>query len=162
MSFRSALFAKSSLTSACLKTEPLRVEAAIFPDDRKLYGCLLGAIGDGSRQAAAKQGMWKGHLAALIENVYLLDSTFDQVNIGRRYLRAKPLVIDLRTTKWFNPDPPYDCPWTGCLAMFDATVRFTRFPRQAGWQHASDFRPRRRRVVVEKLIDLAEPILTKD
>ena len=34
---------------------PLRVEAAVFPDDRKVYGTLLGRP---SRQAA-EPGMWR-------------------------------------------------------------------------------------------------------
>ena len=50
---------------------PLRVEAAVFPDDRKVYGTLLGRP---SRQAA-EPGMWYGHLAVAIDKEWLLDAT---------------------------------------------------------------------------------------
>jgi hypothetical protein len=118
------------LTHFGIKAEPIRVEATIFPNDRKHYGVVLGSFGDGSRQAPTKPGMWKGHLATLVETVYLLDTTFDQVNRGRPDLKAESLVIDLRQTKWFDPRPLWrNCPWTGCLTMFNATVRYTKAHR---------------------------------
>jgi hypothetical protein len=107
-------------------------------------------MGDGTRWAAAKPDKWKGHLCSLIEDVYLLDTTFDQCNMGHPHLKAKPLVIDPRETKWFDPDPARGCPWTGCLKMFDTTVRYSQFPRQAGWKNTPGFRPRQRRDVVWK------------
>lgn len=33
-----------ALTHFELKAEPIRVEAGIFPDDRKLHGCMLGVL----------------------------------------------------------------------------------------------------------------------
>lgn len=50
------------------------------------------------------------NLCSLVEGIYLVDTTLDQVNIGRPDLRAEPLVIDLRETKRFDPNPPYYCP----------------------------------------------------
>ena len=146
-----------------LKAEPLRVETSIFPDDRKLYGCVLGGIGDGTRRPAAKRDMWYGHLVSLVEDNFLLDSTLDQANKGNRRLNVKPLVIDLRATQWFDPNPPWiGAPWTGLLTPWPGVqVRYTRFPRQTGWKNAGDFRPRRRRGIVETLIKLAKPIFAE-
>jgi len=83
------------------------------PDDRKSHGgIVLGHIGGGTRRPATGPDKWKGHLVTLVEDIFLVDSTFDQVNLGRPDLRAQPLVLDLRQTKWFDQDPPYNCPWT--------------------------------------------------
>ena len=147
------------LTHFGIKAEPLRVEAGIFPDEPKLHGCVLGSIGDGTRRPAAKKDMWRGHLASLVSDQYLIDTTLDQANTGR-HLHVKPIVIDLRTTKWFDPDPPWiGESWTGLLTPWPGVqVRYTRFPRQAGWKNAGDFRPRRRREIVATLIKAAAPI----
>jgi hypothetical protein len=144
-----------------LKAEPLRVEAGIFPDEPKLHGCVLGSIGDGTRRPAARPDCWHGHLGSLVEDVFLLDSTLDQANKGNRRLNAKPIVIDLRTTKWFDSDPPWiGTPWTGLLRPWGNGVqlRYTQHHRQAGWKHAGDFRPCRRRELVPQLIAAAMPI----
>jgi hypothetical protein len=128
----------------------------IFPNARKHGGVVLGHLGDGTRRAAAKPDCWHGHLCSIVEGVYLLDTTFDQVNVGRPDLRAEPLVIDLRRTKWFDPSPPWrGCPWTGCLEMFDAVVRYTKAEKQRGFKSAGDFQPSRRRRLVPELIALA-------
>ena len=144
-----------------IQAEPLRVEAGLFPDDRKHYGCLLGAIGDGTRRPAAQPDMWIGHLATLISGRYLFDSTLDQANENSPHLHAKPIVIDLRTTKWFDPDPPlYGDPWTGLLRPWNngTQLRITQHPRQVCWKHAGDFRPCRRRELTPRLIAKARPI----
>jgi hypothetical protein len=142
-----------------IRAEPLRVEAAIFPNDRNITALCLGtwATEHDAQRPLPMLGSdtfprsWKG--------IYLLDTTFDQVNVGRPDLRAEPPVIDLRETKWFDPNPPLNCPWTGCLSMFGSVVRYTRFPRQVGFKSAGDFRPLRCREVVGRLIALAGPIL---
>ncbi len=97
------------LTHFGFKAEPLRIEAGLFHDDPKSYGCVLGNSGDGTRRAAAGQDMWSGHLASTprFNGVYLLDSTIDQANDNNPHLKAQPIVIDLRTTKWFDPNPPW-------------------------------------------------------
>jgi hypothetical protein len=38
--------------------------------------------------------MWHGHLAAVIDGIYLMDTTLDQTNVGHPHLGAKPVVID--------------------------------------------------------------------
>ena len=41
------------LTHFGLQAEPIRVEAGLFHDDPKSYGCVLGGSGDGTRRPAA-------------------------------------------------------------------------------------------------------------
>jgi hypothetical protein len=141
-----------------IKAEPLRVEAGIFPDDRKLPGCVLGSSGDGTRRPAAKPDHWQGHLVSLVENRYLIDTTLDQAD---RHLNARPVVIDLTRTTWFKPNlRSGQC--TGLLRLWDGVlVRYSPAPRQVGWKHAGDFRPRRRREIAARLIELAEPLFTQ-
>jgi hypothetical protein len=55
---------------------PVRVEAASFPDDRNLYGAILGRRG----YRRAGDGYWWGHLAVCIGQSWLLDPTLDQSN----------------------------------------------------------------------------------
>src|SRR5262245_63909454 len=61
-------------------SRPLRIEAAVFPDDRKFYGSILGGFSEPGRRRAASPGMWHGHLAVVVDNSWLLDATLDQAN----------------------------------------------------------------------------------
>src|SRR5262245_55857531 len=61
-------------------SRPLRIEAAVFPDDPKLSGNILGGFSEPGRRRAASPGMWWGHLAVLVEDAWLLDATVDQAN----------------------------------------------------------------------------------
>lgn len=144
------------LTHFGLEVAPLRVEAAVFPDDRKVHGCVLGSFGDGAPRRAAGADMWHGHLVSFVEECYLLDTTLDQAKVPG----VGSLVIDLCTTKWFDQCPTYrDMPWTGLLRPWPGIqVRYTKFHRQNGWQHAGDFRPRRRQEIVQTLIEKATPL----
>jgi hypothetical protein len=139
------------LTHFNLKAEPLRVEAAVFPEDRKRHGCILGSFGDGTRRSAAGKGMWLGHLVTLVAGYYLLDSTIDQVKVPG----VQPIVLDLRQTKWFKQNPPYrGTLWTGVLRPWPGIqARYTMFHRQNGWKHAGDFRSCRRKEMVALLIE---------
>jgi hypothetical protein len=147
------------LTRFGFKATPLRVEAAVFPDDQKRHGCILGSVGDGTRQPAARKGMWKGHLATVVADCYLVDSTIDQVKVPG----IKPLVIDLRETKWFEPHPYRGTPWTGVLRPWPGIqARYTMFSHQNGWKHAGDFRPRRRKRIVASLIEKSTPLFNSE
>src|SRR5262245_39128320 len=53
----------------------IRVEAAVFPDDRRHYGALLGGLPKGCRREAAGPGRWHGHLAVAVDDTWLLDPT---------------------------------------------------------------------------------------
>ena len=64
---------------------PVRVEAASFPDDRKLHGAILGWRGSGRR---AKEGYWKGHLVVCIGQSWLLDPILDQINARTQWADA--------------------------------------------------------------------------
>ena len=44
-------------------SRPLRIEAAVFPDDRKFYGSILGSWREPGPRRVASPDMWKGHLA---------------------------------------------------------------------------------------------------
>ena len=55
-------------------SRPLRIEAAVFPDDRKFYGTILGGWREPGRRRAASPDMWWGHLAVAIEDEWLLES----------------------------------------------------------------------------------------
>jgi hypothetical protein len=59
-------------------SRPLRIEAAVFPDDRKFCGTILGGW-TGSRRSASP-GKWWGHLAVVVKDDWLLDPTLDQAN----------------------------------------------------------------------------------
>ena len=103
-----------------IKAEPLRVTARILPDERGGVGVGLGSHhGCGERRPAAKPGMWYGHLVSLVEDRYLVDTTFDQVNEDEYFKlkNAEPLVLDLGQTKWFATDVKWPN-WTGNLPIF--------------------------------------------
>lgn len=136
-----------------LKAEPLRVTAGLFHDDPKKYGCVLGSPGDGTRQPAAKADHWNGHLVSIVENRYLIDTTLDQVNTDHPYLGATPIVIDLQATEWFQISPRIGFPYTGLMRLFpDVLVRYQEYHNQKGFRSASDFRARKRREIVGRLI----------
>ena len=61
-------------------SRPLRIEAAVFPDDRKFYGTILGGWREPGCRRAASPGMWLGHLAVVVEDEWLLEPTLDQAN----------------------------------------------------------------------------------
>ena len=80
---------------------PVRIEAAIYPNDRKFSGVILGSRQDSisCRRAAAKDH-WKGHLAVAIDEDWLLDPTLDQANrpewhpsvcVGPACVKLKPI-----------------------------------------------------------------------
>jgi hypothetical protein len=73
----------------------LRVEAGIFPDDRRCCGTILGS-GPLNRNAS-KPGMWKGHLVVVVGDQWLLDATLDQANKDEwpNTARVGPIVVEL-------------------------------------------------------------------
>ena len=148
-----------------LEAEPLRVTATMFANDniREHYGCVLGSDGNGTRMEAAGEGMWHGHLVGLIENRFILDSCLDQANTKNPWLEVTPLVVDLTATDWFKPDVCSDYHCTNNMTPFSsgALIRYTKFHRQIGWRSAGDFRPRRRKELVPRLIAAARPIFAR-
>lgn len=140
------------------QAEPIRVETGLFHDDPKSHGCVLGSSGDGTRRPAAGKDMWAGHLASIANERYLIDTTLDQANENNPHLHAKPIVIDLRATKWFDQDlRGGQC--TGLLRLWDdVQVRYSPAWRQVGWKSAGDFLPSRRREIVPLLLKITAPI----
>jgi hypothetical protein len=125
-------------------SRPLRIEAAVFPDDRRLGGTGLGR----SIRSAAAPGTWSGHLAVVIGDEWLLDATIDQANNDEWPPAARVGPIVVRLTKKF---------WTerGCvfIRVGESLVRFSLFPRQIGFTYAGEARPSR-------WLPLAQGILT--
>jgi hypothetical protein len=113
-------------------SRPLRIEAAVFPDDRKLYGSILGGW-TGSRHAASPD-MWWGHLAVVVDDEWLLDPTLDQANKKEWPTRVGPLAIRLAPKFWAEHGSIL-IQTNGC------TVRFSPHPRQNGFANAGDARP---------------------
>src|SRR5262245_52090077 len=83
-------------------SRPLRIEAAVFPDDRKFYGTILGGFSEPGRRRAASPNKWWGHLAVLAEDAWLLDATLDQANKEEWPLaiHVGPLVVRLEEKFW--------------------------------------------------------------
>jgi hypothetical protein len=145
-------------------TRPLRVQATVLPTKPRELGCTLGSNGDGSRQPAAGNGKWRGHLVTLVDNQYIVDTTLDQVNDTEPHLRAEPVVIHLPATNWFlyEDSKSYRYHRTGNLSVFnssDSTVRYSEYPRQNGFKYAGDFQACRRKALVPALIAMARETL---
>lgn len=122
------------------QADVLRVEAAVFFDDRNRIGTILGSRGDGTRRPASNKDMWKGHLVAVADGKWLLDPTLDQTRL------APPMVVEL-PDGWLNS-------WKAIfIPITDGQVRYAIFPQQVGYKSAPDFRPSRRRWVVEEVLD---------
>jgi hypothetical protein len=112
-------------------SRPLRIEAAVFPNDRKFYGTILGGWREpGSRQAASPDKWW-GHLAVAIENEWLLDPTLDQANKKERprSMRVGPLAIRLPEKFWAEHG-------SILIQVNKCSVRFSPHPRQVGFARA--------------------------
>jgi hypothetical protein len=131
------------------KSRPLRIEAAVFPDDRKFDGTILGSwIG---RRRAASPGKWWGHLAVLVEDDWLLDATIDQANKKEwsRSMRVGPLAIRLSEKFWAE--------YGSILVRTNGcSVRFAPYPRQVGFAHAGDARPSHWRPLAERILQAVE------
>jgi hypothetical protein len=118
-------------------SRPLRIEAAVFPDDRKLSGTILGNFnGAGPRRPAARPRMWWGHLAVAIDNDWLLDPTLDQANKENwpEEIRIGPLAVEI-PEKFWGKNGQILIQRNGC------GVRFCLHPRQNGFANAGDARP---------------------
>lgn len=115
---------------------PLRIEAAVFPDDRKLYGTTLGSFSGIGPRRAARPRMWWGHLAVAIDKNWLLDPTLDQANKEEwpQKIHVTPLAIK-------TPEEFWDDRGQIMLQINECTVRFCRHPRQNGFKNAGDARP---------------------
>jgi hypothetical protein len=115
-------------------SHPLRIEAAVFPDDRKLCGTILGSL-CGCRQAASP-GMWRGHLAVVVDDEWLLDPTLDQANKKEwpPSMRVGPPVVRISEKFWSEHG--------SILVQVDkCSVRFSPHPRQVGFANTGDARP---------------------
>jgi hypothetical protein len=117
-------------------SRPLRIEAAVFPDDRKFTGTILGGWREPGARRAAASDKWWGHLAVVIADSWLLDPTLDQANMSEwpRAIHVGPLAIRL-SKKFWAEHRSILFRTNGC------TVRFSPHPRQVGFVNAGDARP---------------------
>ena len=115
-------------------SHPLRIETAVFPDDRKPCGTILGSL-CGCRQAAST-GMWRGHLAVVVDDEWLLNRTLDQANKKEwpRSMRVGPLTVQL-TEKFWAEHGSILVQTNGC------SVWFSPHPKQVGFANAGAARP---------------------
>jgi hypothetical protein len=117
-------------------SRPLRIEAAVFPDDRKVCGTILGGWREPGCRRAASPGMWLGHFAVVIEDEWLLDPTLDQANKKEwpQAIHVGPLAIQLTREFWAEHG-------SILIRTNDCSVRFSPHPRQNGFANAGDARP---------------------
>jgi hypothetical protein len=115
---------------------PLRVEAKVFPDDRKLLGTILGGTPNGCFREAARPGMWWGHLVVAIEDIWLLDATLDQANKTEWPSSAQvgPLAVRLNDAFWKERKQII-------IQMNETEIRYFLYPRQVGFARLGDARP---------------------
>jgi hypothetical protein len=80
--------------------------------------------------------MWRGHLAAVLEDAWALDPTLDQANKKEwpRSMRVGPLAIRLPGEFWAEHGSIL-VQTNGC------SVRFSPHPRQTGFANAGEARP---------------------
>jgi hypothetical protein len=129
---------------------PVRVEAASFPDDRKLHGVILGSRGSGRR---AREGYWKGHLAVCIGQSWLLDPTLDQSNDanGTQWADAgigvEPVATSLAPEFW-DLDLSHQ-QWVRFPAVL---TRYLLVP-QKGFARAGDARPSHWRPLAKEITE---------
>jgi hypothetical protein len=128
----------------------LRIEAAVFPDDRKLYGNILGRIDPGCRRRASP-GKWWGHLAVVVDNDWLLDATLDQANerAWPRVMHVGPLAIQLSEKFWMERG-------SILVQVNQCSVRFSPHPRQIGFTNAGDARPSHWKPLADRIFHAVE------
>lgn len=149
----SCIFTSAALRDALetlgLQAELLRVEAR-GAGTKGLV--ILGSDGDGSRRPAAAPGMWRGHVAVIVEQRFLLDPTLDQIP------GCAPFAGEV-TDEWLRGDKTL---WwvDGVRAVgfpgrdADRAVRYHALPGRGGWKSAPDFRHgTRRRAVVAAIVE---------
>ncbi len=107
-----------------------RVTLGIFPNDRKYLASVLGSDGCGGPRYKADEGMWKGHLAVLVDEQWLCDSTSDQSN--RPGIKLPPLVVKLHS---LNPRE------STFFKVNDCDCRYSLYHIQNGFKSAPDARP---------------------
>jgi hypothetical protein len=114
---------------------PLRVEAKVRPDDKKLISTILGSRQNGFLREAAKPDMWRGHLVVAIEDIWLLDATLDQANKTEwpSSVRVGPVAVRLNNAFWNEQQI--------IIKMNKTEIRYFLYPKQVGFAHVQDARP---------------------
>jgi hypothetical protein len=133
----------------------LRIEAAVFPDDHKLSGTILGGWREPGRRRAAPPGKWWGHLAVVVDDEWLLDPTLDQANKREwpRSMRVGPLAVRLSKDFWAKHG-------SMLVRTNNCGVRFSPHPRQNGFAHAGDARPSHWKPLADRILQAANQART--
>jgi hypothetical protein len=128
---------------------PVRVEAASFPDDRKLHAVSLGR----SSGRRAPKGYWCGHLAVCIGQRWLLDPTLDQSNRTQwadAGIGVEPVAASLTPEFWDLDLPSHQrLVW---VRFFGVSTRYGLVP-QKGFARAGDARPSHWRPLAKEITD---------
>lgn len=120
-----------------IAARPVRVEAAIFPDDREQFAAILGSRRYRGWLAEAENGEWRGHLAVAVGDEWLLDATIDQANRPEwNGAGMDPLAVAL-PPRFFWPSGRVQA-WANGR---DCRARYTIFPNQKSFGKAYDARP---------------------
>ena len=132
-------------------SRPLRIEAAVFPDDQKLCGTILGGWREPGRRRAASPDKWWGHLAVAIDDEWLLDPTLDQANKKEwpRSMRVGPLAVHLSDKFWAAHG-------SILVQVNKCSVRFSPHPRQKGFANAGDARPSHWKPLADQIFQALE------
>jgi hypothetical protein len=96
--------------------------------------------------------MWKGHLAVVINDCWLLDATLDQANKKEwpQAIHVGPLAVRLSKDFWIERGSIL-VRTSGC------TVRFSPHPRQVGFAKAGDARPSHRKPLADRIFQVVQP-----
>jgi hypothetical protein len=135
-------------------SRPLRIEAAVFPDEPKAVGTILGWSNPPERRRAATPDHWWGHLAVLVDEMWLLDATLDQANKREwpRSMRVGPLAVRLSENFWAERGSTM-VRTNGC------EVRFSPHPKQNGFAHAGDARPSHWRPLADLIFEAVQVVV---
>jgi hypothetical protein len=96
--------------------------------------------------------MWKGHLAVLVDDKWLLDPTLDQANKKEwpHSMRVGPLAVRLEEKFWAE--------WGSIMVQTNGcTVRFSPHPRQIGFANAGDARPSHWKPLADRILRAVRP-----
>ena len=129
----------------------LRIEAAVFPDDPKLVGTILGWNRPPGRRRAARPGNWWGHLAVVVDDEWLLDR---HARPGQQEGMA---AIDARRPA----RSPALGEILGRVQVNKCSVRFSPHPRQNGFANAGDARPSHWKPLADRIFEAVQAMRTE-
>jgi hypothetical protein len=127
---------------------PVRIEAAAR--DNKGAWVIAGSLGDGSRRPAASPGNWWGHMGVMVDGV-LLDPTLDQISGQLPF--SGPYDEEWEHA-WYDVNSTGEAQqvWTTYPGEGVYRVRYVVIRDREGWASAPDWRGKRARQSVTRLV----------